>query len=76
LSIVATEKEIGYFLRKKMRCVNEWRPPFWKYFLEKHLYLMNKGNKYMAMNLADCLEAVIGAIFATNYLFEDVIKFF
>ena len=68
LSIIAVHNDLHFFLKVNKRNANEWRAPL---SVENTLAPV-LTNKIAAKNLADCLEAVIGACFVNEYDFFSV----
>lgn len=70
LTIIAVHNDLHYFLKLNKRNANEWRAPLSNDTTPTAL----QTNKFAPKNLADSLEAVIGACFANDYDFYPVVE--
>ena len=70
LTIIAVHNDLHFFMKLNKRNANEWRRPLGN----ETTPISVQTNKFAAKNLADSLEAVIGACFANAYDFQPVVE--
>ena len=63
------KNNLGFYLKTNKKNVAEWRPPYFKTEQKKI------GNRMTGKQIADCLEALIGACFITDYNLLYPLKF-
>lgn len=71
LSKIAFEHYFHFFVKTHKKNINQWRAPFLKNDVYKY---NNISHTIAAKNLADTLEAVLGALFIYRYEFTNVLN--
>ena len=68
LSLIGIQADLGYYIKTKNRLASEWRSPQWT-----SKYPTENGSNVEIKNIADVVEAIIGASFASECNFVSSI---